>query len=502
MSASGPERRGRRPAPRSAPRSAQRPAERARSTDPARRAAYDVLRAVAERDAYANLVLPGMLRARSIRGRDAAFATELTYGTLRWQGTYDAVLAACLDKPLTGDIGLRLALRLGAHQLLGMRVQAHAAVSETVGLVREVVGIGPGGLANAVLRRVAERSLDAWVAELAPPVEADLVGHLALAQSHPPWIVRAMRDGLAAHDRSLAGDRERLDAELAAVLAADNAPPAVTLVARPGLVTPEELAGSGLVAPGRWSPYALVAQGDPGAIAAVRDGRAAVQDEGSQLVALALAGAGLEGPDRLWLDLCAGPGGKAGLLGALARERGARLVANEVAPHRAELVRQAVVALGDAVEVREGDGRELGRERPGAFDRVLVDVPCTGLGALRRRPESRWRRQPGDVGALARLQRELLGSALDAARPGGLVAYVTCSPHVGETLLVVQDVLRRRDDVEQIEARAAVVGAASAAEALDLGESMQGTLGDGPAAQLWPHRHGTDAMFLALLRRR
>lgn len=484
-----------RPAP--AQRSRLRPAERARSADPARRAAYDVLSAVAERDAYANLVLPGLLRSRSIRGRDAAFATELTYGTLRWQGTYDAVLDACLDKPLTGDIGLRLALRLGIHQLLGMRVQAHAAVSETVGLVREAVGVGPSGLANAVLRRVSERSLEEWVAELAPPAEADLVGHLALAQSHPPWVVRAMRDALGAHDRDLAGGREALDAELSALLAADNAPPAVTLVARPGLSTPEELTASGLFRPGRWSPYAVLAQGDPGAVLAVREGRAAVQDEGSQLVAAALAHAEIDGPDGRWLDLCAGPGGKSGLLGALARERGARLVANEVAPHRVELVRQAVAALGEAVEVREGDGRDLGREEPEAFDRVLVDVPCTGLGALRRRPESRWRRQPGDVGALARLQRELLGSALDATRPGGLVAYVTCSPHVGETLLVVQDALRRRDDVEQLDARPVLAAVATAAP-----DPLVGTLGDGPAAQLWPHRHGTDAMFLALLRRR
>jgi 16S rRNA (cytosine967-C5)-methyltransferase len=469
---------------------------RARSTDPARRAAYDVLRAVAERDAYANLVLPGLLRSRSISGRDAAFATELTYGTLRWQGLYDAVLDACLDKPLQGDPGLRDAMRLGVHQLLGMRVQAHAAVSETVGLVRDAIGTGPGGLANAVLRRVADRDLDAWVAELAPPADVDLVGHLALAQSHPAWIVRAMRDGLAAHNAELRSDRARLDAELGDLLVADNTAPAVTLVARPGLSTPDELLGGEHGTPGRWSPYSVVVHGDPGTWGAVRDGRAGVQDEGSQLVAAAAAAAPLDGPDLRWLDLCAGPGGKAALLGALARLRGAQLVAGEVAEHRVELVRQAVAQLGDTVEVRMGDGREVGRDEPAAYDRVLVDVPCTGLGALRRRPESRWRRQPGDVGALATLQRELLGSALEAVRPGGLVAYVTCSPHVGETLLVVQDVLRRRTDVEQLDARPVLASVVSEGR-----ESLAGTLGDGPSAQLWPHRHGTDAMFLALLRR-
>jgi 16S rRNA (cytosine967-C5)-methyltransferase len=478
-------------------RSAQGPAQRARTTDPARRAAYDVLRAVAERDAYANLVLPGLLRSRGISGRDAAFATELTYGTLRWQGTYDAVLDACLDKPLQGDPGLRDAMRLGVHQLLGMRVQAHAAVSETVGLVRDALGTGPGGLANAVLRRVSERDLAAWLAELAPDPARDLVGSLALTQSHPAWIVRALRDALAAHDGSLRSDPARLDGELTALLAADNDAPNVTLVARPGLVSVTDLLESRAGAAGRWSPYAVVAQGDPGAMAAVRDGRAGVQDEGSQLVAAALAAAPLDGPDQRWLDLCAGPGGKAALLGALARERGAVLVANEVAEHRVELVRQAVAALGPAVQVRLGDGREVGAAEPAACDRVLVDVPCTGLGALRRRPESRWRRQPGDVGALGRLQRELLGSALAATRPGGLVGYVTCSPHVGETLLVVQDLVRRRDDVEQLDARPVLAGVVAPGRA-----SLDGTLGDGPGAQLWPHRHGTDAMFLALLRRR
>jgi 16S rRNA (cytosine967-C5)-methyltransferase len=160
----------------------------------------------------------------------------------------------------------------------------------------------------------------------------------------------------------------------------------------------------------------------------------------------------------------------------------------EQAPHRAELVRAAVAALGDSVEVRCGDGRDVGRDEPGEYDRVLVDAPCTGLGALRRRPESRWRRQPVDVSGLAPLQRELLSAGVEAVRPGGVVAYVTCSPHLAETRVVVDDVVRRRGDVEVLDARPSLPGVAD--------------LGDGPTVQLWPHRHGTDAMFLALLRRR
>src|SRR5699024_6991689 len=145
-----------------------------------------------------------------------------------------------------------------------------------------------------------------------------------------------------------------------------------------------------------------------------------------------LAAAPLDGRDERWLDLCAGPGGKAGLLASLAGERGARLLANEAQPHRARLVEQALRAVpADAVEgVVVGDGRTILERTEGGFDRVMVDAPCTGLGALRRRPESRWRREPSDVPALVRLQRELLDAALDATRPGGLVAYVTCSPHL------------------------------------------------------------------------
>ena len=185
------------------------------------------------------------------------------------------------------------------------------------------------------------------------------------------------------------------------------------------------------------------------------------------------------------------------LLGAVAAGSGAHLVANEIAPHRAALVERSVAALpAGTVEVRTADGTHVGEQEPGRYDRVLVDAPCTGLGALRRRPESRWRRTPADLGRLSTTQRDLLASALDATRPGGVVAYVTCSPHLAETSLVVKDVLSRREDVEVLDAREqvrAVVAAAGGAEP---------ELGPGPGVQLWPHVHGTDAMHLTLLRRR
>jgi 16S rRNA (cytosine967-C5)-methyltransferase len=481
----GPRRDDRGPRRDDRQRSQSRPSERPRGGDPARRAAFDTLRAVAESDSYANLVLPPMLGERGIRGRDAAFATELTYGTLRLQGRYDAILARAGNRDPKGlDAPLLDVLRLGAHQLLGMRVPDHAAVSETVALARSVCGTGPSQLVNAVLRRVGERDLDGWLDQLEQTTE-DTTERLALTGSHPGWIVRALRQSLAM--TPLGAD------DLAELLEADNAAPAVTIAVRPGLsdqgdVPPDATAG-------RYAPTARVlAGGDPGSLASVRSARVGVQDEGSQLVALALAGAPLEGSDRRWLDLCAGPGGKAALLAALLGERApdGELVANEVAPHRARLVEQAVSAARQVldVEVRVGDGRELGGLEPDSFDRVLVDAPCTGLGALRRRPESRWRRQPADLAALGPLQRDLLRSAIAATRPGGVVAYVTCSPHLAETRLVVEDVVKKAP-VEVLDATGVLDGVALT------GVPAQ----QAPFVQLWPHRHGTDAMFLALLRR-
>ncbi|OLR91790.1 RsmB/NOP family class I SAM-dependent RNA methyltransferase [Actinokineospora bangkokensis] len=444
--------------------------------DPARRAALDTLRAVRADDAYANLVLPRLLRERRITGRDAGLATELAYGACRARGLLDEVIAACCDRPLAKvEPALLDALRLGAYQLLRTRVPAHAAVTSTVDLVRADLGSRVTGFANAVLRKVAERDEQAWLAELAPSAEEDPVGHLAARHAHPRWIARAFADSLGT-----------TGAELADALSADDARPLVHLVARPGEVSADELAAMTGGEPGPYSPYAVhldAGAGDPGALDPVREKLAAVQDEGSQLCALALTRVPVEGSDTAWLDLCAGPGGKAALLGALAAIGGGTLDAVEQAPHRARLVEQSTEGL--PVSVHVVDGRESGLT-PGSFDRVLVDAPCTGLGALRRRPEARWRRQPSDVADLTKLQRELLTAALELVRPGGVVAYVTCSPHLAETEGVVSAVARK-----------------SGATVLDAREAFPGVpqLGEGPYVQLWPHRHGTDAMFCALLRR-
>ncbi|MGX1161422.1 16S rRNA (cytosine967-C5)-methyltransferase [Arthrobacter sp. SLBN-100] len=487
------------------------PSQRTRRADPARLVAFEVLRAVAAEDAYANLVLPARIRHHGLDKRDAGFATELSYGALRGQGTYDAILARCVDRPLDQlDPAILDALRLGVHQLLAMRVPAHAALDQTVGLARAVIGAGPSALINAVLRKVAAHSLDEWL-ELLTSGETDETKVASVRYAHPEWIVRAMRQSLVAHGRPAT--------EINDLLEADNAAPVVNLVALPGIGSLDEALENGATAGELVEGSALSSGGDLGRLASVREGSTRVQDVGSQLVARAMAavdlgghrgdnaggaagaegtasaeGAGSSNDGEAWLDLCAGPGGKAALLGALASQRGATLLANEPAPHRAKLVSQALSAVPrETWEVRTGDGRDVGTEKSGAFDRVLVDVPCSGLGALRRRPESRWRRTPKDLADLGPLQRELLTSALAAVRPGGVVAYVTCSPHPAETTAVVTDALRKRDDLELLEA----------GQVLD-SVSLTGNLGAGheSTAQLWPHIHGTDAMFLALIRKK
>jgi len=446
--------------------------QRRRRPDRARRAAFDALRAVNGDGAYANLAMSALLRERRLTGRDAAFATELLAGTCRWQGSYDTIIVAAAGRPLKEfQPAVVDLLRLGAHQILAMRVPTPAAVAAGVDLAAATVGERVTRLVNAVLRRIAERSLDEWLDKLSEGLDDH--DRLALRTAHPRWIVDAYA--------------ELLDpSELERALAANNHSPAISLAVRPGLAEVDDLVRAG-AEPSGYSPFAARWRGDPAELALVRDGRVGVQDEGSQLVTWALTR--VDAAPGWWLDLCAGPGGKSALLAGLTRLDGSKLLAADVAPHRALLVAAALRAYrgdGSVPTVVVADGTRPGW-RSNSFTRVLADVPCTGLGALRRRPESRWRRGPADVEQLHPLQLALLASAIDSAAPGGIVGYVTCSPHRRETTDVLSETLAVRSDVEVIPA------------AQLLPEVPDAALG--PYLQLWPHRHGTDAMFAGYLRK-
>ena len=461
--------------------SAPAPGRRRGTIQPARQIALDRLLAVRESDAYANLLLPVRLERARLSEADAGLCTELTYGTLRLRGYYDRVIELAARRPAAGiDPGILDVLRLACHQLLSMRVARHAAVDEAVSLAGTVGSNSATGFVNGVLRTITRAPAQEWrervLAATKSPDE-----RLAAEYSHPEWVIRAFRQALVAEGR---------EQELEALLASDNVAPRVSVTALPGKSTVEELDA-------RASPFspvgAILDRGDPSRLDAVRHGTARVQDEGSQLAALALSRARPIAPGERWLDLCAGPGGKAALLAAEAQIGGAILTANELIPARAQLVRNALAVFVPQPEVLELDGTIIGETYPEGFDRILLDAPCTGLGALRRRPEARWRKQPRDVADLAELQFALLRSAVAALAAGGILAYVTCSPHLGETRVAVQSAIRKLGDSVSLLDTQEVLATVTR-EPLDLPAA--------PHVQLWPHRHGTDAMFIQLLEKR
>lgn len=453
-------------------------------SDPSRLVAYDVLRAVHEDGAYANLILPQLLRKARLSGRDAAFATNLAYGTLRLQGRWDAIISRCTQGRELSDIDPELLdiLRLGAHQLLELETPPHAALYEMVTLTRNELSQNRGGFVNAVLRRVDEKA-GQWE-EILHKSAATQAEFVAMWHSHPRWIVEEFERSLEANGR-MASDVE-------SILAANNTPPKVALVPRD--VTKRQLRralvseGLEYAQPALMQNALLLESGDPHQLRMIQSGAAGVQDEGSQLIAALLAEAPLSGSDNLWLDMCAGPGGKTATLASYALERGARIHANEPHEHRLDLVANAVDPFADLVDLRLGTGESIGEEEPNAYDRVLVDAPCSGLGSLRRRPESRWNKHPEDILELTRLQTQLLTSAFKALRPGGILLYSTCTPALAETRGVVQAFLDGNPQASLIDPAPTV-----AQVALRPVDSHQGMM------QLWPDTDQSDAMFIAMV---
>lgn len=429
---------------------------------------YDILSEVNRRGGYSNLLLPQALNVCNFDQRDKGFITELLYGTLRMQGRHDYILAQVSDRPWSEvDEGIVDICRLGVHQLFEMRVATHAAVSATVELARKVIGESKASFVNAILRKVSAKSLEEWL----EPVLAmnDPVSRLSIQYSHPEWIVSAYFD--------LLKDYQRVEEELAS----NNVPATPTLVSWPGSSTQEELVSEGAVATA-FSPYGAKFEGAPGSLDLIRHRKAGVQDEGSQLVALVFSQATESA--KTVLDLCAGPGGKAALISHICEVEGRDFVANEVSEARAKLVRNVVGKF----PVWVGDGREISSHGKN-FDAIIADVPCTGLGALRRRPEVRWRRTVQDLRALTELQLELANSAIDNLSAGGIFGYATCSPHFAETFGQVKMILKTHPEVEQIDV------------APYLPTNLEGAVRDKSMA-LWTSVHDTDSMFLALFKKK
>ncbi|MEY3933437.1 MAG: hypothetical protein RLZZ606_36 [Actinomycetota bacterium] len=443
-----------------------------------RSVALDLLNKVTFEDSYANLVMPNLLEDAKLNTRDSALAQELAFSTIRWQLTYDFILGQVSSRPVNEIDAIVLnSLRLGCHQLLKMRIPAHAAINETVNLIRAVVGEKAVGFANGVLRRVSEKSFEQWI-DIAEDKAKSKNEFLSIQYSHPEWIVRALTQSLTV---------DGLADEIEDLLATDNHPAFVNLVALPGLSKVSDFESEGVRA-NTFSPFGFsIESGNPGDISEVRTGLARVQDEGSQIAAMALVAFKEVKKNETWLDMCAGPGGKAALLAALAEQSSAHLVANEVQDHRAKLVESALRPFAD-VEVTVSDGRTIGQLSPETYDRIIVDAPCSGLGALRRRPEARWRKSAEDLKTLTQLQFELVDSASKALKKGGLLLYVTCSPHLSETTAVIDKAQRNLG-----------------LKVLDLTSELNSKLMDQTlpsgrkTVQLYTHRDNTDCMFMAMM---
>jgi len=434
--------------------------------DASRLLAFDLLTEVNRNEGYSNLLLPQALNASPMDDRDRSLVTELLYGTIRMQGKHDWVLAQISDRPWSEvDPGIVDICRLGVHQIHEMRVPDHAAVAATVEVARKRIGESKASFVNALLRSVTRKTMADWFSSLESI--PDPVERLSIQYSHPEWIVSSYYDLLKSWE------------EVEAALKINNEAATPTLVSWPGYSTQQDLIDVG-GEPTQFSPYGVHWKGNPGALDLIKSRKIGVQDEGSQLVAEVFAKAA---QGNSWLDMCAGPGGKAALLSSIARQRSIIFTANEISAARAELVSQVV--HGDRVLV--SDGRTIGSSTQ-KFDAILIDAPCTGLGALRRRPEVRWRRTLQDLRALTQLQRELVDSAIQALNPGGVLGYATCSPHLAETSIQISDIKKHHSDVIQI--------------AVDdyLPASLDGATRDG-AMSLWTHKHGTDAMYLALFRK-
>lgn len=468
-----------------------------RGPSAARSAAASVLIRVDEHDAYANLELNKQLRQHQLSSQDSAFVTELVSGTLREQLLYDEVIHRASGRSADSlDVVTRAILRMSAHQLLTLESPPYAVVNEAVDLQKQLGKRGGAGLVNAVVRRISERTKSEWLTELLHDTDSE-DRRLSVTYSHQEWIIRAFREALRAEGR---------EAELVPLLEADNTAPPVNLAV---LTSAEDTRGSAASHDPQSHPEvtftgpspigAVMRRGSPAAlIRSIQAGDSShvrVQDQGSQLAALALARVSrpADASHETWLDVCAGPGGKTAVLAFEAARAGASLRALELSEHRTELVREALSHAPIPVDVVTGDATTDEAYAGETFHRILVDAPCTGLGALRRRPDARLRKSIKDVGELVDTQREILEQAIQHLRPGGVVAYITCSPLLAETRGNVEAVLSRHPEVTELDARAVV--ASIAREPLDLPDAFR-------SVQLWPHRHGTDAMFISLLQRR
>jgi 16S rRNA (cytosine967-C5)-methyltransferase len=441
---------------------------------PARRAAARILERVETDQAFADLALDAEIDRANLSPRDAALATEIVFGVLRWRRWLDALLAPHSKRRLDRlDPRVLTLLRLTAYQIVFLeRVPAWAAVNDAVTLARAREKPGVPEFVNAVLRAFSRRG----DTERRPRLPRDPVDALAVRCSFPTWLAARWIDFYGTEEA------ERL------MLAMNERPPLTVRVntARTTREQVERRLGEeeGLRAtPTRYAPEGLVVEhgARPGRWKAFLAGEVVPQDEASMLVSRLLE----PRPGETVADVCAAPGTKTTHLAALMENRG-RVIAFDPQPQRLALVTEAASRLGfDVIETRPGSVEELAPGFAGACDRVLVDAPCTNLGVLRRNPDVKWRRTSEDIGRGQARQRQILAAAATMVKPGGRLVYATCSLEPEEN-----------DEV----ARAFL--AADPAFEVDPPAGMPIPLDTTGTLRCFPHRHGTDGFTAIRLRRR
>ncbi len=445
----------------------------------AREIALMVLKEVDGEGAYSNIALNRLLEKHRPGKLDRAFATELVYGTLRNLNTLDWLLGHFLKQPMKKQTSwLRSILRLGAYQIVFMdRVPDSAAVNESANLAGRYAHAGAVNFVNGVLRNLARGYKNIAY----PDYESDPVAHIALRYAHPPWLVqRWLRDY---------GPDDTI-----ALCRADNAPAPNTIRTNTLKITREDLAER-LAAEGvdsratAFAPEGLYIEGFMSlhGFKPFEEGLFQVQDESSMLVGHALSPA----PGSFVLDATSAPGGKATHLAQLMGDRGT-VMAADIHPHKLDLIEDNCRRLGiSCVHAFLADARDFSGELAGKADYVLVDAPCSGLGVLRRRPDSRWRRTPEQIPEILELQRRILNSAASCLKPGGVLVYSTCTLAAEENLAQVKHFIEDNTFFVMEDLTPYLP------QALGLEQTMtNGYL------QLLPHKHGTDGFFIARMRKK
>lgn len=445
---------------------------------PARAAAFDILLRVESEDSYASELLHSS-QYQKLSSQDHGLATELVMGVIRWQSSLDKQITYASEQKLQRlDVEVLIALRLAAYQLFFLdRVPARAAVNESVELVKRSRKRSAMPFTNAVLRR-----LSASVAEHKhefPSTESEGPMRLADSSAHPLWLVERwarqygapIARNICEHDQHVPETSIRL-----------TDPLVEAELKKEGI----ELYPGKLLATARRVQSRDLTSGDLTKTAAFRKGLVSIQDEASQLVALFV------GRGNMILDCCAAPGGKTRILAE--RNPGANIIAVDLHPHRARLLRRLVPAKN--VYVVAGDVVHLPTNA--LFDRVLVDAPCSGTGTLSRNPEIKWRLKPEDLTDLQGRQRAILQSAMKHVLPGGRLVYSTCSLEHEENSDVVEIALSADDSFRTVNSREVLDELQSEGE-LTLGDGSLASLISGPYLRTLPGVHPCDGFFAAVL---